>query len=75
MACGCGKNSIATTKKTDLDWTTIRAAQVSKLRQTDVQIYMRVIDEGTKDEVTLYEIEFPLNPSRSNIIKIIKYTE
>lgn len=75
MACGCGKNNISSTMKSNLDWTISRAKIIAKLRTQDVQIYMRLIDEGTKDEIIIYEIEFPLNPLRNNIIKIIKWQE
>jgi hypothetical protein len=69
MACGCGKNNIAQNKHTDLDWVVRRANNIAELRQEDVQIYIK---EQNKD-YTWYEIEFPLNPNRFGIVKIIKW--
>ena len=66
MACGCGKKSTYVNKRTNLNWTIAIAKKVSKLREIDVQIF-----KGD----SIYEIEFPLNPNRKNVIKIIKYEE
>lgn len=58
MACNC------TNKHTDKEWTISRAKQIAELRKEDVQVYK---------EGDLYEIEFPLNSNRENIIKIIRW--
>ena len=66
MACSCGKNNITNTMKSNLRWSINRAKIIAKLRQEDVQVYQ---------EGDLYEIEFPLNKNRKNIIEIIKWQE
>jgi len=54
------------TKKTDLKWTIERTKQIALLRKEDVQIYKNGI---------FYEIEFPLNDNRDNIIEIIRWQD
>lgn len=58
-------------KETDIIWVVSRAKMVAKLREEDVQIYKYKNFTGQK----MYKIEFPLNPDRENIVKIIKWQD
>ena len=62
MSCGCRNND----RKSDEDWILARAKQIAELRKEDVQIYLKG---------GLFEIEFPLNNKRENIVKVIKWQE